>query len=105
MRASWEAFVQSYSICLRLICTDCPYLPHIRNLRGEMEGILCHLNVDPVQVEEPEENRGTANEPDPTTIPNKKKKKQKSSTKLRKIFRDREQSQRCLLVPAVPCRE
>jgi hypothetical protein len=47
-RASWEAYIQNYSICHTLFLLNCPYLPLIRNLEEEKTQSLKKLDVNPV---------------------------------------------------------
>jgi hypothetical protein len=46
-KASWEAYIQNYSICHTLSLLNCPYLPLIRSLEEEMAQSLKKLDVDP----------------------------------------------------------
>ena len=93
MRAQWEAFIQAYSICLRLLTSDCQYLPYVRNLKLEMEEILKHLNIDPEILKDPDPPESELEEPQSV----KKKKKVKQTKIIRKVLTDREYSAWCSL--------
>jgi Reverse transcriptase (RNA-dependent DNA polymerase) len=44
-QARWEAFVQTYNICMRLSAVQDPYVTEVRNLESEMNDCLKKLDV------------------------------------------------------------
>ena len=51
-RATWEAFLQNYNICVRLASCDNEYLPYVRDLKHEMESCLKALKIEDGEMEE-----------------------------------------------------
>jgi hypothetical protein len=45
MHAKWEAFLQHISICHALTTSGNPYLPHVHDLRGEIEQCINKLEI------------------------------------------------------------
>src|ERR1700688_1515853 len=50
IRTAWECFIQTYSVCLRLLRAQDPYIPHVRNLEKDMDDCLTGLNISPESV-------------------------------------------------------
>lgn len=50
-KATWEAFIQTYNICTRLLACDDPYIPIVRDLKSEMSACLEKLEISSETLE------------------------------------------------------
>jgi Reverse transcriptase (RNA-dependent DNA polymerase) len=55
-RASWEAFIQTYNVCVRLLTCNDPFIPFVRDLMSEMDQCLEILEIPALCLELCEEN-------------------------------------------------